>query len=82
MLFALSDSVLLGAIGGTTLNVIGIFIIVARYLFPQRSRKIIPITMQFPLLFKRLMLLRRRVQHPTQDFVFALLIFGLRLCHG
>jgi len=35
--FQLDDSVLLAAIGGTTINVIGIFLVVARYLFPQRS---------------------------------------------
>ena len=35
--FALPDSVLLAAIGGTTINVIGIFIVVARYLFPRRD---------------------------------------------
>lgn len=34
--FALSDSVLLGAIGGTTANILGMFFIVARYLFPKR----------------------------------------------
>jgi hypothetical protein len=36
-LFYLDKAVLLAAIGGTTVNVIGIFIIVTRYLFPQRS---------------------------------------------
>jgi hypothetical protein len=36
--FNLDKSVLLAAIGGTTLNVIGIFIVVARYLFPQRPK--------------------------------------------
>jgi len=35
--FKLSDSVLLGLIGGTTASVIGIFIVVVRNLFPQRS---------------------------------------------
>ncbi len=35
--FRLSDAVLLALIGGTTVNVLGIFIIVVRYLFPQRS---------------------------------------------
>lgn len=35
--FALSDGVLIAAIGGTTVNVIGIFVVVARYLFPQRD---------------------------------------------
>ena len=35
-LFSLPSSVLIAAISGTTINVIGIFVIVARYLFPQR----------------------------------------------
>ncbi len=35
--FKLSDPVVLALIGGTTVNVLGIFIIVVRYLFPQRS---------------------------------------------
>ena len=35
--FALSDNVLMAAIGGTTINVIGIFVVVARYLFPRRD---------------------------------------------
>lgn len=35
--FNLADGVLMAAIGGTTLNVIGIFVVVARYLFPQRA---------------------------------------------
>jgi hypothetical protein len=34
--FRLSDSVVLALIGGTTVNVLGIFIIVVRYLFPTR----------------------------------------------
>jgi hypothetical protein len=34
--FNLDDKVIIAAIGGTTLNVIGIFIVVARYLFPQK----------------------------------------------
>jgi hypothetical protein len=34
--FHLANSVLIAAIGGTTLNVIGIFIVVARYLFARR----------------------------------------------
>lgn len=33
--FNLDDAVLIAAIGGTTINVIGIFIVVARYLFPR-----------------------------------------------
>lgn len=33
--FHLSDNVLIAAIGGTTVNVIGIFIVVTRYLFPS-----------------------------------------------
>jgi hypothetical protein len=42
--FSLSDSVLIAAISGTTINVIGIFIVVTRYLFPSggqlpRSKK-------------------------------------------
>lgn len=36
--FHLGSSVLIAAIGGTTVNVIGIFIVVARYLFPPASR--------------------------------------------
>ena len=36
-LFNLSESVLLAVIGGTTLNVLGIFIIVVNYLFPKRG---------------------------------------------
>ena len=35
-MYRVSDDVLMAAIGGTTLNVIGIFLVVARYLFPQR----------------------------------------------
>lgn len=35
--FGLSEGVLLAAIGGTTLNVLGIFIIVVNYLFPKRG---------------------------------------------
>jgi hypothetical protein len=35
--FHLSDSVVLALIGGTTVNVLGIFIIVVRYLFPSRG---------------------------------------------
>ena len=35
--FRLSDSVLLAAIGSTTANILGIFYIVARYLFPKRN---------------------------------------------
>ncbi len=35
--FRLSDSVLLALIGGTTVNVLGIFLIVVRYLFPTRA---------------------------------------------
>lgn len=34
--FDLADAVLLAVVGGTTLNVIGIFLVVARYLFPKR----------------------------------------------
>lgn len=33
--FELSDTVLLALIGGTTVNVLGLFIIVANYLFPK-----------------------------------------------
>ena len=33
--FRLSDAIILALIGGTTINVLGIFIIVVRYLFPQ-----------------------------------------------
>jgi hypothetical protein len=35
--FNLSEKVLLAAIGGTTINVIGIFLVVANYLFPKQS---------------------------------------------
>lgn len=35
-IFTLSESVILAAIGGTTVNVLGIFIIVVNYLFPKR----------------------------------------------
>jgi hypothetical protein len=35
--FELSDTVILGLIGGTTANVVGLFYIVARYLFPRRD---------------------------------------------
>ena len=35
--FGLSDSVLLALIGSTTVNVIGVFVIVVHYLFPNRS---------------------------------------------
>jgi hypothetical protein len=35
--FKLSDTIIVALIGGTTVNVLGIFIIVVRYLFPQRS---------------------------------------------
>jgi hypothetical protein len=36
-IFGIDRSVLLAVIGGTTLNVIGIFVVVVRYLFPGRS---------------------------------------------
>ena len=35
--FHLSDSVLLGALGSTTANIIGVLIIVIRYLFPSKK---------------------------------------------
>jgi len=35
--FRLSDTVLLGAIGSTTANIIAVFVIVARYLFPDKG---------------------------------------------
>ena len=35
--FALSEAIVIAAIGGTTINVIGIFIVVAKYLFPKRD---------------------------------------------
>ena len=35
-MFRLSDNVLLALIGGTTVNIIGIFLVVVRYLFPKR----------------------------------------------
>ena len=34
--FKLSDSVLIALVGGTTASVIGIFVVVANYLFPKR----------------------------------------------
>jgi len=34
--FKLSDKVLLAAIGSTTTNILGVFYIVARYLFPKK----------------------------------------------
>src|SRR5579872_1576165 len=34
--FTLSDSVILALIGGTTISVLGLFVIVANYLFPKR----------------------------------------------
>lgn len=37
--FSLTDPVLLALIGGTTANVLGIFIIVTRYLFPDKRVK-------------------------------------------
>ena len=36
--FNLSDAVLMTLIGSTTASVVGIFIIVAKYLFPQKTR--------------------------------------------
>lgn len=36
--FKLSDAVLMTLIGGTTANVIGLFLVVAAYLFPRRSK--------------------------------------------
>lgn len=36
--FNLSEAVILAAIGGTTINVLGIFIIVVNYLFPRRPK--------------------------------------------
>jgi len=37
--FSLTENVLLAVIGGTTLNVLGLFTIVVRYLFPSREKK-------------------------------------------
>jgi hypothetical protein len=34
--FRLSDSVMLAAIGSTTANIVGVFIIVVRYIFPKK----------------------------------------------
>lgn len=39
--FALSDSVLMLLLGTTTANVIGLFIIVANYLFPKNARDLL-----------------------------------------
>ena len=36
--FSLSEPILLAAIGSTTANIIAVFVIVARYLFPDRSK--------------------------------------------
>ena len=38
-----TDSVLIAALGTTTINVLGLLYIVARYLFPQQARAEIPI---------------------------------------
>jgi hypothetical protein len=46
--FFLSEAVLLATIGGTTLNVIGIFIVVARYLFPRRPEEELPMRERRP----------------------------------
>ena len=35
--FSISDSVLMTLIGGTTINILGIFIVVANYLFPKTN---------------------------------------------
>ncbi len=35
--FSISDNVLITLIGGTTINVLGIFIVVANYLFPKTN---------------------------------------------
>ena len=37
--FALSEAIVISAIGGTTINVIGIFVVVAKYLFPKRDNQ-------------------------------------------
>lgn len=37
--FHLSDSVLMTLIGGTTANVLGLFLVVAQHLFPRRHRE-------------------------------------------
>ena len=34
--FRLSDPIVLGLIGSTTLNIVGVFLVVANYLFPKR----------------------------------------------
>ena len=34
--FRLSDPIVLGLIGSTTLNIVGVFVVVANYLFPKR----------------------------------------------
>jgi hypothetical protein len=34
--FHLSDSIMLAAIGSTTANIIGVFLIVTRYFFPKK----------------------------------------------
>lgn len=37
--FTLTENVLLAVVGGTTLNVLGLFTIVVRYMFPSREKK-------------------------------------------
>ena len=37
--FRLSDSVVLGLIGSTTANIVGVFLVVVNYLFPKQSGK-------------------------------------------
>ena len=37
--FSLSDKVLMTLLGGTTLNVLGLFAIVANYLFPKQDQR-------------------------------------------
>ncbi len=36
--FRLSDSIVLAAIGSTTANIVGVFLIVTRYFFPKKTR--------------------------------------------
>lgn len=40
-LFKLSDSILVTIVGGTTINVLGLFAIVANYLFPKQINKVV-----------------------------------------
>jgi hypothetical protein len=38
--FHLSDAIVIAAIGGTTINIVGVFVIVAKHLFPVEGRSV------------------------------------------